>query len=434
MTTSINQQVYLHHSCRVCREPLQEILNLGNLHLNAFPKNLWEIPQIPRVHLILTLCSGCGLLQLDRTVPQDWLYREYWYRSGVNEMMIRELFDLAQQSAEIINLRPGDVVVDIGANDGTLLHGYEQAGYAGIRRVAMEPALNLTESLRRYTDEISTAYFPTSALSDYYGRASIVTAIAMMYDLEDPVAGFTEIRKLLAPGGIGVVQFQDFAQQLQASAFDNICHEHLEYYTLWSVQRIVQVAGLQVVKVQRRAINGGSLRVILKRATDNPAIDPSVGAQLVLEMQLGLDTPTIRDGNSKAFDQFAQRITTAKQQIHAAVQQVVDAGLVMDVYGASTKGNILLQVMGITPDVARQAIDRSQAKWGHHTITGIPIVSERTAQREPADVWLSPIWQFRESVLEREKWYLEQGGTIVFPLPQVEVVKESWKAPDGAPT
>jgi hypothetical protein len=151
-----------------------------------------------------------------------------------------------------------------------------------------------------------------------------------------------------------------------------------------------------------------------------------VAAQFSREIEAGLDTPSLRQHDWHAFDRFRLRVGTAVTQIRAALQPAFDQGLVVDVMGASTKGNITLQVLGLGPDQIRQAIDRSPAKEGFHTITGIPIVGEAGARREPADLWLANIWQFRESVLRRERWYLAQGGSILFPLPQVEVVRETW--------
>jgi hypothetical protein len=148
-----------------------------------------------------------------------------------------------------------------------------------------------------------------------------------------------------------------------------------------------------------------------------------VAYQLLREAQAGLDTPTIRDGSLAAFHRFRGRVDQVKTQVSAVLETAQEQGCLVDVYGASTKGNILLQVLGVGPAQVRQAIDRSPEKVGRYTITGIPIVSEETARIEPADLWLCPIWQFKDYMLQRERWYLEQGGVILFPLPHVEVVR-----------
>lgn len=413
--------ILIHKLCRVCRGELMSVLPLGDLRLNAFPANRWEIDKIPQVPLNLMACTQCGLVQLDRTVPPDWMYREYWYRSGVNEMMVRELHDIVRDAMTRVDLAWGDVVVDIGANDGTLLSHYPH----GITRIAWEPALNLRERLTPHAEVIIADYFPVSV--DEIRKAMIITAVACAYDVEDPLAFFTAIQGLLHPQGIAIVQFQDFGQQLASTAFDNICHEHLEYYTLWSLSQIVGQVGLIVTDVTTTPINGGSLRVVLQHV-DQGTVTQRVHDQLLKEHNQGLGPPLHTGGQRLAFERFRQQASTIIDQIHAVIHQLRLDSRVLDIYGASTKGNILLQVLGIDHTIARQAIDRSPEKYGLHTITGIPIVAETRARIEPADVWLSPIWQFRQSVLAREAWYLEGGGTIVFPLPQVDVVRVSWNA------
>jgi len=226
---------------------------------------------------------------------------------------------------------------------------------------------------------------------------------------------------------VAVIQFQDFGGQVESAAFDNLCHEHLEYYTLWSLTHIFKQTGLTVERCTRTPINGGSLRMHLRRWEDAVPPDASVTRQLLYEAQIGLDTPGIREGRLDAFTTFRQRVERVKTQVGAAVEVALEQGCVIDVYGASTKGNILLQVLGLGPREIRQAIERSPEKVGCLTITGIPIVSEEQGRKDPANLWLCPIWQFKQGVLKREAWFLEQGGTILFPLPWTEVVKQDWR-------
>lgn len=416
-------RVLTRTDCRVCHSPLEIVLDLGPLTLNAFPATLAERDRIPTVRVTLCVCTGCGLAQLDRTVAPDLLYRTYHYRSGINEAMVQELETIVRAAVNRVRIGTHSYVLDIGANDGTLLAQYATVCAHVPQRIAVEPARNLARDLGQHADWILNDYFPdTSLVRGFPGRFSIITAIAMCYDLEDPRAFFEAIHLLLHEDGLAIVQFQDLGQQIQAAAFDNCCHEHLEYYTLWSLMGITDQVGLQVVQVEQTPINGGSLRVYLRQARREPH-QASVLAQLYQEADQGLSTAAMRAGDLAAFVRFAQRVARAQDQIQGVVAPIVAQGRTLDIYGASTKGNILLQVLGIGPSQARQAIDRSPHKTGLHTITGIPIVGERVGRQDPADVWLSPIWQFRESVLRREAWYLEQGGTIVFPLPATEVVQ-----------
>lgn len=423
-----DQFVMSHVRCRSCGDTLQPVLNLGHFRLNAFPATRQDLESVPKVRLQLAVCQGCSLAQLTDTVPADWLYREYWYRSAVNESMVEELTRIVREGASQVALGAIDYVLDIGANDGTLLKAWKDQPYPPIR-VGVEPARNLHDQLAQHADVTVTDYFPTQALDNLRGRFRVITAIAMAYDLEQPIPFFQKLADLLHRDGIAIVQFQDLAQQIQCAAFDNICHEHLEYYTLSSLLTIVRHAGLDVVKCQTTPINGGSLRVTLRHATavmKGAPVDRSVMKQLLAEEAAGLSLPAIHNGDFGAFDRFSFRVRNATVQIQSVLQQVTREGGGLDIYGASTKGNITLQQLGVGPEQARQCIDRNPEKHGRLTITGVPIVGEEEGRQQPAGTWLCNIWQFREQVVKRERQYLKQGGTMVFPLPHAEIVREGW--------
>lgn len=417
--------------CRVCEGHLITVLELGDLRLNDFPRSQELCQVVQTVPHTLTVCGRCSLAQLRHTAPPDWLYRNYYYQSHINEMMVQELRSIVYQIRSLVRLAADDLVLDIGANDGTLLGQYALSGYPP-RRLAVEPALNLHAQLTQHCELATTEYFPTDVFDHYAGRIKVVTAIAVCYDLEDPVAFFAKIHQLLHPEGICIVQFQDMGQMLQTCAFDNVVPEHLEHYTLGSLLEVVHRAGLEVVHCLTTPINGGSLRVTLRPRTTlmkyypKDTIHLSVEQQLLAEHHLGLCPHTIQNGNLSAYTRFAQRVVVAQRQIRAAVDAILDQGATLHVLGASTKGNVLLQVLRIGPDVATVAIDRSPEKKGRYTVTGIPIEDEIYMQQWPASAYLVPIWQFRPSVLARQRWYLQQGGSLIFPLPVVEIVKDTY--------
>lgn len=412
--------IVLHRTCRVCSGDLQEVLNLGSLRLNAFPQHPWEIDQAIKVPHILAVCERCRLAQLTHTVPQDWLYRQYWYQSSVNETMRTELQSIVREAVARVEVNQHDWVLDIGANDGTLL-----SNYAGmdLQRVAVEPALNLHDQLNQHCEVLIGDYFPTSALDNLAGKFKVISAIACAYDLEAPVAFFEKIAQLLHPEGVAIIQFQDLGQQIDAAAFDNICIEHLEYYTLWSLLGIVARAGLRITRCAPTPINGGSLRVELRRG-DAPRMDPGVGVveQFAREAQQGLATHQLRTSLAP-FAQFRRQVDRVKQQILGTLDAAWRAGSIVDCEGASTKGNITLQVLQLGPSTIRQAIDRDPRKHGRLTVTGVPIVSEEVGLRDPADLKLVLAWQFRDSILGRNAEYLRRGGSLCFPLPRVEMYR-----------
>lgn len=410
-------------TCRACVGPLEPVLSLGDLRLNAFPATQQELAAVPTVPHILTVCLRCGLCQLAYTIPPDWAYREYWYRSSVNESMVAELQQIVKEAAAQVSLSAQDYVLDIGSNDGTLLAVYKTLPYAPIT-VGVEPAYNLKDALAQHADIVINDYFPTPALDNLRGRCKVITAIAMAYDVEDPCAFFTAIKALLAPDGVAVVQFQDLEQQLRCCAYDNVVPEHLLYYTLSSLQPILAVAGLQVRRVLTTPINGGSLRVTIGHLSKQGS-DRSVAQQLDREEKAGLSTFAIQSGDLLAFERFRRRVETTCTQIKAVLDQARDVGRVVDWLGASTKSNVTMQVLGVGPQQMRQCIDRNVEKHGRLTLTGIPIVSEEVGRQNPADAMLVGIWQFRDFVLQREQAYLKAGGRLIFPLPNVEIVEAS---------
>jgi hypothetical protein len=352
-------------------------------------------------------------VQLQHTVDPDLLFRKYWYRSRINETMCAELKDIVEQARARVDLQAGDHVMDIGANDGTLLANYP----LGINRVAFEPAENLYQELYPHAELIVRDYFPVGArwLNSQRARVKIITSIACFYDADDPRAFVDAIRDFLHPDGIWIVQFQDWDQMQKIAAFDNICHEHLVYYTLASFQRLIEPLGLVVVDAEERPINGGSYRLYIRHK--GAEVD---GRRISLLH--------IRERNAEdwqTFPRFAYRAGEVRRQIRAIVSRYgVLHGKTIDVYGASTKFNTLAQWCDVTGDVIRYAWERDQAKWGLQTVTKIPIIDETIGRDEPPAALLVGIWQFRDAILRREAEYLRRGGSMIFPLPKVEIVSE----------
>ncbi len=399
--------------CRICRGRLVTVLDLGNLHPSAFPlpHESFDVT----APLDLCQCEACGTVQLRHTVNPDLLFRHYWYRSGVNEVMRAELADIVASGISAIDHSPA-VVVDIGANDGTLLAEYKrQRPLRTPYRIAYEPACNLAAALRPHCDDLIADYFPATWPNRMYTRSvDILTSIACFYDLDDPGAFVRAVAELLAPGGVWIVQFQDLHQMCRAAAFDNICHEHLVYYSLESFERLIEPYGLYVWSAERRGINGGSYRLIV-RAAGPTAPAPVSSVEALLAFEVGCQ-------DWQRLDRFAWHVGEMRRQILSLVEASHAAGQVIDLYGASTKGNTLLQYCGLDDEVFRQAWERSPEKWGRQTVTRIPIVSEEQGRAHPPDLLFCGIWQFRDMVIARERAYLDRGGALIVPLPRVDVV------------
>jgi NDP-4-keto-2,6-dideoxyhexose 3-C-methyltransferase len=400
--------------CRACGARLDTLLHLGNLHPSAFPRPGAPLP--PTVPLDFCACAACRLVQLRHTVDPETMFREYWYRSGINEVMRAELADVVRAAIDRVGQwKATDMVIDVGANDGTLLAEYRKyPATVDVPRIAYEPAVNLQAALAPHAEVRIAEFFP-GPIEGRAGRVKILTSIACVYDLDDPGAFVQAVKTLLHPEGVWIVQFQDLDQMLKATAFDNICFEHLCYYSLASFQRLIEPYGLLVVDAEVRAINAGSYRLYIQHGA-RPAtpwtIDGIGRAHLLRKAEAGCE-------DWQTLETFAWRVGEARRQIQSAIAATAPG--TVDLYGASTKANTLLQYCGLDQTVIRQAWERSPEKVGRTTVTGIPIVSEETGRAQPPAALLAGIWQFRDQILQREAAYLDQGGAILFPLPEVDL-------------
>ncbi len=405
--------------CRACHHSeLQPVLSLGAFPPNEFPL-VGQPPSHPAIPLDLVRCARCTLVQLTETTPSDWLFRTYWYRSDVNEAMIAELHNVADTALEHIVLERHDVVVDIGANTGTLLEHYAQLGVLlKPERVAFEPALNLHDQLLPHADILVSDYFSETTAREVLGLkdVKIVTSIAMFYDLDDPNAFVHAVKSILHPDGLWIIQFQDLLTMLQTGQYDAICHEHLEYYSLYALQRLLATNALVVEDVEHRAINGGSLRCYVRHA-DRAQPTPTVLAQLDREQQAGLHDSW---GVPGIFQQFEARMQRSREQIQAILDGCQRQDIEIQGYGASTKANTFLSYCGIDASLITKIADRSPEKLGRMMLTGIPIVSEQQWREEDPRATLLLIHQFKAGTVQREAPYLAAGGSFLLGLPQVE--------------
>lgn len=414
-------QALERRTCRVCEcTSLRPVLSLGDLCVSGFPTE--EEAGSERAPLDLVLCDpssgGCGLVQLRHTVAPELLYRHYWYRSVTNEAMRRALADITARAEDVASLQRGDLVLDIGCNDGTLLRSYRTAG---VKLCGFEPAKNLVMFARQGTDVIVNDFFSARAFQDAFGaeKAKVITTIAMFYDLEDPNTFVAGIRECLADDGLWINQMASLPLMLEMNAFDNICHEHLEYYSLTVLAELYRRHGLTIVDVETNDVNGGSFRVFARkaeRAGDVGFGSARVDAMLHFEQRLALNTHA-------PYDAFAQRVETAKAELLEFLEKELAAGRRIYGYGASTKGNTLLQYYGVDTRLVPAIADRNPEKWGRRTAgTQIPIVSEEQARADRPDYFLALPWHFMGAFREREADFLTEGGRFLVPLPRVKIL------------
>lgn len=401
-------------TCRSCDSPtLDLLLDLGLQHPVDFPATPDGITK-PASPVVVVRCRACTLVQLLHTVPQADRYSTYWYRSGINETMVAELQDIVAKASALVRVGAESIVLDIGANDGTLLAAWGRIPY----RIAVEPAQNLYEALRPHAEQVHQVCWPSTELTYLPDRSvSVITAIAMAYGADDLRAFIAEIARLLKDDGLWIVQFQDLLSGMRTAAVDYLVHEHLMWFSLWSFVQALEAHGLQVMEVEPRVINGGSLRCYVQRKALARVPSDRVRDYLFLEAEAGLmpapDYPT------SCWTAFKRKVDLIRAAVPATVQAALDAGLEIDLYGASTKATLLLQLCGLNHGSLRWAVERQPQKVGRYVgATGIPIVSEETWRANPGGMALLGIYQFKQAVLQREQAF--KGGWII-PIPHPEV-------------
>jgi len=409
----------IQESCRVCNSiKLKPIMSLGDQHLINFTdsqsKNTLTAP------LDLVLCNkkdgGCGLLQLRHTVPGELMYREFWYKSGVNQSMKNALADIVMRAETLVELSDGDNVIDIGANDGTLLRHYKNKN---LKSIGFEPAKNLVEEAGQGTSKIINAFFSYEKFIEEFPnqKSKVITSIAMFYDLQDPNKFVGDIAKILDKDGVWIVQMNYLVTMLENNAFDNIVHEHLEYYSLKSLEYLLKRHNLTIFDAELNDVNGGSIRTYIKHnSCEKFPVTNKVKEIIDYEDRLGLD-------DIQPYQQFSERISELKKVTYEFIKNQIEKGKTVYAYGASTRGNTLLQFYNLDYKMIKAIADRNPIKWGKKTAgTNIPIISEEQARKEKPDYFLILPWYFIDEFRNRETEYLKNGGKFIVPLPSFQIV------------
>lgn len=403
--------------CRVSKTSnLVPVLSLGNQALTGvFPTSMAESITVGPLELVWSPDSG--LLQLKHTYDSSEMYGEnYGYRSGLNQSMVDHLTNKVRYLERLVPLTPGDVVLDIGSNDCTTLKAYERKD---IQRIGIDPTGTKFSAYYPADVKLVPEFFSSDAYKSATSQpAKIITSIAMLYDLDDPVAFATQIEECLADDGVWHFEQSYMPSMLRLNSYDTICHEHLEYYSLGVVTNILTAAGLKVIDVIMNNINGGSFAVTAtKKGNTSRSINHAVVQWLLQqEDRMGINTP-------RPYREFEERVYRHREDLVRLIRALVADGKRVLGYGASTKGNVVLQFCGLTasdiPAIAEVNVD----KFGRVTPgTHIPIVSEEDARAMKPDYFLVLPWHFKDGIMRREREYMAGGGKFIFPFPEIEIV------------
>jgi SAM-dependent methyltransferase len=411
-------------TCRVCgSSSLTHVISLGPQYLQgSFVKPGKEEPSQRKINCSLVRCNpqedenACGLLQMEHGVPPEILYAAYWYRSGTNATMRNHLKEIVDSTLTLLK-KDKCTVLDIGCNDGTLLSYYPE----GWDKFGCDPS-DVAQEVKIAT--VVQDIFPSAELFKVIGdkKMDVITSIAMFYDLENPVDFVKSIKKYLSPEGIWVFEMSYMPKMLEMDSYDTICHEHLEYYSLAVLEKIVGMADMKIFKISFNDINGGSIRCYATHKENGIYYAPN-DHQLMNEIRqkefdLELDT-------DKPYVAFQYRIEKVKNELHDLLVKFKQQGKKVHIYGASTKGNTILQWCDINNMLVEYAAERNPDKYGAFTLgTNIPIISEAESRAMNPDYYLVLPWHFKEEFLEREKEALDKGTGFIFPIPTIDIYKK----------
>lgn len=411
-------------TCRVCGSPsLTPVIDLGPQYLQgSFVKPGKEMPSHRKINCSLVRCNpqtdenACGLLQMEHSVPPEILYAAYWYRSGTNTTMRNHLKNIVDNALALVDKKDA-AVLDIGCNDGTLLDYYPKA----FERFGCDPS-DVAQEVKNAT--VVQDIFPSAELFRTIGdkRMDIITSIAMFYDLEDPVGFVKSIKRLLSPEGIWIFEMSYMPHMLEMDSYDTICHEHLEFYSLAVIEKIAAMADMKIFKIAFNDINGGSIRCFATHKESSKYFIPEnyklINDIRQKEFDLELDT-------DKPYVAFQYRIEKVKNELHNLLLKFKKEGKSVHIYGASTKGNTILQWCDINNMLVDYAAERNPDKYGAFTLgTNIPIISEAESRAMNPDYYLVLPWHFKQEFLEREKEALDKGTGFIFPIPVIDIYKK----------
>jgi hypothetical protein len=404
-------------ACRICHNDIfEKVISLGDQYLTGvFPTKTTE--KITKGPLDLLFCRKCHLLQLGHSYDLGEMYGDnYGYRSGLNQSMVDHLTRKICNLENKVKLSPGDCVLDIGSNDCTTLKAYTTSN---IKRVGIDPTAQKFKEFYPHDVTLISDFFSASAYKTKVDqKAKIVTSIAMFYDLESPVDFAKQIHEILDDNGIWHFEQSYMPLMLNTTSYDTICHEHLEYYSLHVIKNILELANLEIADVTMNGINGGSFAVTAVKVNNKTYPRENHVINWLLEKEIRSGVMTL-----KPFEEFRERIYRHREDLISLLSSIKKSGKTIFGYGASTKGNVLLQFCDIGTNYISAIADVNKEKFGRFTPgTNIPIISEAEAKSQKPDYYLVLPWHFKNSILNREKDFMNRGGKFIFPLPEIEIV------------
>ena len=409
---------------------MKKILTLGSHYVSNFIKeDDIDYSNRKKYSLDVFLDEKIGAARLNEIAPSDSMWGQYWYRSGINNTMTKELGNIVNEIVSRINYKEKDIWLDIACNDGTLLKQIP----TGFIKLGIDPCDDsFYQESCKVADSVVQDYFSYNAYQKIgYGnkKAKVITTIAMFYDLDDANPFIEDINKVLDDNGIWVIQLSYTPLMLQQLAFDNICHEHIYYHSLNSLKRLFEPHNLKIVDASLNDTNGGSIRVYIQKTKAEVSSFATGPLRDVCNFRvnslLEYENTKFDISNPEVWKEFDKNINDLKQQTIDFIKQEKAKGKIICGYGASTKGNTLLQWFGLDNTLIDAIAERSPYKFGLKTIgTNIPIKSEEEVRAMNPDYMLVLPWHFISEFIQREDEFLSKGGKFIIPCPEFKIYKK----------
>ncbi len=403
--------------CRTCKsKKLVTLFSLGNLSFTG--KFAPWGKKIKKKPITLIMCKNCDLVQLAHNYDLKYLYGpDYGYRTGINKTMLNHVKKVTQILGKLTSLKKNDMVLDIASNDGSLLNFYDK----NVIKFGIDPILKKYKknyNSVKYT--ISNFFSAKKIRLKTNKKFKIITALSVFYDAEDPNKFLRDVKDLLMPNGVFLVEFADLASIFKFKMFDTICHEHIEYYSSDVIVKLAKKNGLRVFDIKENKINGGSKQyfICLKNSQILTKIK-TVKKILNIEDKLKLN-------KVYTFKKFFKNINKLKKDLNNTIKKIKEKNQKIHCYGASTKGNVLLQYFKINNKKINFAAERNKNKYGLYTPgSKIKIISEKSSRSLKPNYYLVLPWHFREEILKREKAMIKKGVKFIFPLPNLKIVSKA---------
>ena len=400
--------------CRNCKTvKVKKIFDLGKLYFTGkFPK---KNSKLGKGELGLSFCNKCKLVQLNKSYNTSYLFsKDYGYKTGINFTMRNHMQNVHDTIIKKVRLNKKDFILDIASNDGTLLNLFNN----NLNKVGIDPIL------KRYSKEYKNVnhkigdFFSYKSLmkNKIKNKFKIITALSVFYDLDDPNLFLKDIEKILDENGICMIEHADLYSIIKLNMFDTICHEHVAYYSSKIMMEMTNKNGLKVFDLKKNDINGGSTQYFICKKDSKRKINHKIIQKFLNEeKKLGLD-------KEKTMQNFYKRISKLKDDTIQLVKKIKMQNKTIIGYGASTKGNVLLQYYGLNKKQIPLIADRNPYKFNRYTPgTSIKIVSEKVARKLKPDYFFVLPWHFRREILKRENVLIKKGTKFIFPLPKLRL-------------